>query len=140
MILICDLDMPIRDLSAMYVTTNQAAGICDSNHIGLRYTPPVSESDTHVFVIIWRFSQIWTMWLQTVWFQYWLLVEFEPVRFLVLYPAGPRPDRTGIGSLLDWHQSMCGVSFKSRISRNSIESWHASFLSTYSSPLARVGT
>jgi len=52
MILICDLDMPIRDLSAMYVTTNQAAGICDSNHIGLRYTPPVSESDTHVFVII----------------------------------------------------------------------------------------
>ena len=66
--------MPFRDLSAMYVITKQAAGICDSSH-HIRYTPLLSESDMHVFVIVWLFSQICKMWLQTdtlSWKQYYL--------------------------------------------------------------------
>ena len=104
--------MPFRDLSAMYVITKQAAGICDSSH-HIRYTPLLSESDMHVFVIVWQFSQIWKMWLQTdtlSWKQYYLaptlhagivkmhitvsvLVEFKPVSDL----------------FLDRHQFVCGI-------------------------------
>lgn len=137
--------MPFRDLSAMYVITKQAAGICDSSH-HIRYTPLLSESDMHVFVIVWQFSQIWKMWLQTdtlSWKQYYLAPTLHAgivkmhitVSVLVVSRV-----QTGIGSFFGpapvrvWRFSR-NFFLKSRISRNSIESWHASFPSTYSSPL-----
>jgi len=106
--------MPFRDLSAMYVITKQAAGICDSSH-HIRYAPLLSESDMHVFVIVWQFSQIWKMWLQTdtlSWKQYYLAPTLHAgivkMHITVSVLALSRV-RTGIGSFLDRHQSVCGV-------------------------------
>lgn len=138
--------MPFRDLSAMYVITKQAAGICDSSH-HIRYAPLLSESDMHVFVIVWQFSQIWKMWLQTdtlSWKQYYLAPTLHAgivkmhitVSVLVVSRV-----QTGIGSFFGpapvrvWRFSR-NFFLKSRISRNSIESWHASFPATYTRPLS----
>ena len=109
--------MPFRDLSAMYVITKQAADICDSSH-HIRYTSTKWMGyHMHVFVIVWQFSQIWKMWLQTDTLsckQYYLAPTLHAgivkmhitVSVLVVSRVQSQP----VSDLfLDRHQFVCGI-------------------------------
>jgi len=48
-------------------------------------------------------------------------IELEPVQFPFLDRYGPRLDRTGLGSFLDWRRSVCCVSDKQCTRRRAVE-------------------